>query len=171
MLPQTLAPPSATPWGPALVSVTADHKYAYVVYYSETVYPPLLVQFAITARGLVYEWQRPLQTGTTYLDFLTINTEGDYFTYYINPDGLQIFEVVDESGQLVVDDGGTFLPPLEIISGHIDPNGKFYYSCRYVGAPYSIGPANTVAVYELPFNFATPLVTSTDPVFVQSKCN
>jgi hypothetical protein len=58
----------------------------------------------------------------------------------------------------------------------IDPHGRLYYSCRYVTSPqaFPIGPANTVVVYDLDsgVNFSTlPLLTSTDPTFVQSICN
>jgi hypothetical protein len=62
-----------------------------------------------------------------------------------------------------------------LIAGHIDPGGMFYYSCRNLSATYpGEGPANAVAIFKLDKSVTDetiPLLTSTDPVFVQSECN
>jgi hypothetical protein len=168
VLPASLLPPSSYPWGPALLAVTADQNYAYAVYYSLNFYPAFIVQFAITAKGLEYRWMQPLTAGNNDLGNVSISTVGDGVGYYSNPvDYSFTFTVFDVSGNgIIYDDGGG------VVSGHVDPHSKFYYSCRtaqgYGGGPG--GGAGAVAVYALPFDSA-PLAISTDPLYVQSVCN
>lgn len=166
VLPGKFLPRSSTPWGPALVAVTEDQNYAYVVYFNKTVYPSILVQFAITPKGLVYQWEQEFGTGTTYLDFLSIATVGDNLTYYIDPTGSLIFNVLDVGGNKVLSDGGD---DTHLVTGHVDRKLKFYYSCRYSGP--SDGPVDTVAVYNLQSNAVAPMTLSKDPGFVRSVCD
>jgi hypothetical protein len=121
----------------------------------------------------VYQWEQELQTADAGLQGSSIDAVSNYVIERTYPDfGLWI-HILDRSGQEVVEDVGT--DGMNLISGHIDPEGKFYYSCRNLSATYpGEGPANAVAVFKLD-RFVTldttPFLTSTDPVFVQSECN
>jgi hypothetical protein len=83
--------------------------------------------------------------------------------------------VLTQSAQEIVFDQGS--DGENVVSGHFDPNGQFYYSCRYVSptSPTVNGPANTVVIYDLTkgvVNRSTPrMETSTDPIYVQSICS
>ena len=155
--PYGLLPPrTKCSWEPGRVSVTGDQHYAYVFYYCDSPFP-ILVQFAITSDGLVYEWQRATDFGdgaepgmSTTADYVLVTWAGE--------GGSTGVVIYNERGDEVISDGGYQ------ITGQIDPQGHFYYSCSPNG-PY-------VAVYNVPRTMGRPpLVESTDPVFVQSKCN
>jgi hypothetical protein len=158
---------------PILVSIAPEHDLVYVVYFHICCGEPMIVQFKITPRGLVYQWEQQLQTADAGLQGSSIDAVSNYVIERTYPDlGLWI-HILDRSGQEVVEDVGT--DGMNLISGHIDPEGKFYYSCRNLSATYpGEGPANAVAVFKLD-RFVTlettPFLTSTDPVFVQSECN
>jgi len=127
-----------------------------VFYYCDSPFP-ILVQFAITSKGLVYKWQQAIDLGagaepgmSTTSNFVLVTWSGE--------GGSSGVVIYNEWGEEVVSDGGYQ------ITGHIDPEGRFYYSCS------PIGPQ--VAVYNVPQTTGQPpVVTSTDPVFFQSKCN
>jgi hypothetical protein len=155
--PYGLLPPiSGCSWEPGRVSVTDDQHYAYVFYYCDSPFP-ILVQFAITSKGLVYKWQQVIDLGagaepgmSTTSNFVLVTWSGE--------GGSSGVVIYNEWSEEVVSDGGYQ------ITGHIDPKGHFYYSCS------PIGPQ--VAVYNVPQTTGQPpVVTSTDPVFFQSKCN
>jgi hypothetical protein len=170
VLPPTIG---GGPNEPILVSIAPEHNLVYVVYFHICCGEPMIVQFKITPRGLVYQWEQELQTADAGLQGSSIDAVSNYVIERTYPDlGLWI-HILDRSGQEVVEDVGT--DGMNLISGHIDPEGKFYYSCRNLSATYpGEGPANAVAVFKLD-RFVTlettPFLTSTDPVFVQSECN
>jgi hypothetical protein len=158
--PSGLLPPNTNcTWEPAQVSVTDDQQYAYVFYYCDSPFP-ILVQFAITANGLVYDWQQATDFGdgtepgmSTTANFVLVTWAGEGGSL-----GVVIYNA---TGQEVVSDSGYQ------VTGQIDPTGRFYYSCSPTGPQ---GPQ--VAVYNVPHKMGQrPVATSTDPVFVQSKCN
>jgi hypothetical protein len=171
VFPQPPAPIYDT-FEPIVVAMSPDHDFVYVVYVRVTSLP-IIVQFAITPHGLEYLWQQELSTGDPTLQRSSIGTVSHYVIEYTYPIGWLWVHILNESGQELVSDSGT--NGVNLVSAHIDPNGKFYYSCRYISPsyPYANGPANAVAVYTLD-KFVTegssPLLTSTDPVFVQSEC-
>jgi hypothetical protein len=161
------------PYEPILVSIAPEHDLVYVVYFHWCCGTPVIVQFQITPKGLVYQWEQRLDTGDAGLQGSSINAVSNYLIERTYPgEGLWV-RIHDRSGQEVVDDVGT--DGMNLISGHIDPEGKFYYSCRNLSATYpGEAPANAVAVYKLDRSVtldSTPFLTSTDPVFVQSECN
>jgi len=157
---------------PLLAAVAPKHDFVYVAY-EDSPSLPIIVQYKITPTGLVYQWQALFSTGDPSLQGSTLNAVSKYlieYTYPATPEQLYVY-VLDQAGKELVYDYGT--NGSNLISAHIDPNGKFYYSCRYIGSPPN-GPANSVAVYKLD-NLVTPstppLLTSTDSVFVQSECS
>lgn len=158
---------------PVLVSMSPEHDFAYVVYVRVPSLP-ILVQFAITPHGLVYRWQQEVSTGDASLQGSSIGTVAHHVIEYTYPaDGLWV-HIIDQDGQELVSDPGS--NGHNLVSARIDPNGKYYYSCRFISASDTgvNGPANSVAVYKLE-NYVTgeapPWFSSTDPVFVQSECN
>jgi hypothetical protein len=163
---------SGGPNEPILVSIAPEHDLVYVVYFHICCGTPMIVQFKITPKGLVYQWQQRLDTADAGLQGSSISAVANYVFEKTYPYGLWV-HILDRSGQEVVQDSGT--DGMNLISGHIDPEGKFYYSCRNISATYpGEGPANSVAVYKLDRLVtldSTPFLTSTDPVFVQSECN
>jgi hypothetical protein len=154
------------------VAMNPDHDFVYVVYSGSV--QPIVVGFAITPKGLVYQWQKVFTTGNNTLDLATATALNDFFIGDAHPAPFaHLVTVLNQSGQLIA---GEFSQNL--VSGHVNRNGKFYYSCRssnfnqYGGVP----PADSVAVYDLRNGFVTssndaPLLTSTDPSFVRSVCN
>lgn len=160
---------------PLLVAMAPAHDFVYVAY-EDSPRLPIIVQYEITPSGLVYRWQAVFSTGDASLQGSSISAVSKYlieYTYPATPEELFVY-VLDQSGQELVYDIGT--NGSNLVSAHIDPNGKFYYSCRYIASSYTgvNGPANAVAVYRLNTSVTVdtpPLLTSTDPVFVQSECN
>jgi hypothetical protein len=155
---------------PLVVAMSPDQDFVYVVYVRFTTLP-IIVQFAITPHGLEYRWQQQLSTGDPTLQGSSISTVSHYVIEYTYPSvGLWV-HILNESGQVLMFDNGSNGDNL--VSAHLDPNGKFYYSCRYISPSYATGPANAVAVFTLDKSVtegSPPLFTSTDPVFVQSEC-
>lgn len=172
VFPQTV-PYTGNSYLPILASIAPEHDLMYVVFIGAGLDRiPIIVQFRITPRDLVYQWQQELSTGDAGLQGSSISTVSNYVVEKTYPgEGLWI-HILDRSGQEVVSDTGT--NGMDLVSGRIDPGGKFYYSCRFLAAPYNGGPANAVAVYKLD-TFVTagaaPFLTSTDPGFVQSECS
>jgi hypothetical protein len=154
------------------VAMNPDHDFVYVVYSGSV--QPIVVGFAITPKGLVYQWQTVFTTGNNTLDLATATALNDFFVGDAHPAPFaHLVTVLNQSGQLIA---GEFSQNL--VSGHVNRNGKFYYSCRSsTSGPYGgVPPADSVAVYDLRNGFVTgpntvPLVTSTDPTFVRSECN
>jgi hypothetical protein len=165
-------PGSTYSYDPVLVALSPAHDLVYAVYVGIPSLP-ILVQFKATPHGLQYRWQQEVSTGDATLQGTTISTSSHYLIENTYPDlGLWI-HVIDESGEERVSDPGSNASNL--VSGHIDPAGEFYYSCRDLAESYGgvLGPANAVAVYRLDRHVTEstpPLLTSTDPVFVQSVC-
>lgn len=172
VFPQTV-PYSGNAYEPILVSMAPVHDFVYVVYFGVPSLP-IIVQFKITPKGLVYQWQQELSTGDVGLQGSSISTVSNYVIEKTYPAEALWVHILNRSGEEVVSDAGSNGDNL--VSAHIDPNGKFYYSCRIIPQTYygETGPANAVAVYDLDSSVAVgspPLLTSTDPVFVQSECN
>jgi hypothetical protein len=166
-------PSTGDSYEPITVAVSPAHDFAYAVYYG---FPglPLVVGFKITAEGLVYQWQEELSTGDVTLQGSTITAVANYLIENTHATEALSVYVLDQAGKTALFDAGSNGDNL--VSAHVDPNGQFYYSCRYIAASYTgvNGPANSVSVFSLarPVTYDTPpLVTSTDPVFVQSICH
>jgi hypothetical protein len=165
-------PGSSYPYGPAAVAISPAHDRVYAVYVGVPSLP-ILVQFEPTAHGLEYRWQQEVSTGDASLQGTTISTSSHYLIENTYPDlGLWV-HVIDQSGTELVTDEGT--NGSNVVSGHIDPAGGFYYSCRDLSQSHGspLGAANAVAVYRLDRHVTEttpPLLTSTDPTFVQSVC-
>jgi hypothetical protein len=115
-----------------------------------------------------------MQTGDPGLGGSSIAAGRDYVIVNSFPDGdtLEV-RIYSQSGQLILFDEGD---NLNLASGRVSPNGKFYYSCTQT--PISVRPATTaniVRVYDLSepiasTSLAQPLATSTDPIFIASVC-
>lgn len=155
------------------VEMTPDHDFVYVVY-SGTV-QPVVVGFSITPKGLVYQWQKVFTTGSERLSHgATVTAENDFLVGNANPSGgVHLVAIFNQSGQIIADENSSFL-----VSGHVNRNGKFYYSCRSSNSDSSGGvpPADSVAVFDLKKGLASrsntiPVFTSKDPKFVRSVCN
>jgi|SRR5450631_794056 hypothetical protein len=158
---------------PILVSIAPEHDLVYVVFVRVFFGEPIIVQFRITPKGLVYQWEQVLQTGDAGLQGSSIEAVANYVIEKTYPAETLYVHILDHQGQEIVSDFGS--NGENLIAGHIDPGGKFYYSCRNLSATYPVeGPANAVAVYNLDkivSEDSPPFLTSTDPVFVQSECN
>jgi hypothetical protein len=158
---------------PILVSIAPEHDLVYVVYVRVFFGEPIIVQFRITPKGLVYQWEQVVQTGDAGLQGSSIEAVANYVIEKTYPAEALYVHILDHKGQEIVSDFGS--NGENLIAGHIDPGGKFYYSCRNLSATYpGEGPANAVSIFELDENVTDetiPLITSTDPVFVQSECS
>jgi len=158
---------------PIRVSIAPAHDLVYVVYVRVFYDEPIVAQFRITPNGLAYQWQQVLQTGDAGLQGSSIEAVANYVIEKTYPTDALYVHILDHKGQEIVTDFGS--NGEDLIAGHIDPGGKFYYSCRNLSATYpGEGPANAVAVFKLDTavtDETTPLLTSVDPVFVQSECN
>ena len=158
---------------PILVSIAPEHDLVYVVYVRVFFGEPIIVQFRITPKGLVYQWEQVVQTGDAGLQGSSIEAVANYVVEKTYPAEALYVHILDHKGQEIVSDFGS--NGENLIAGHIDPGGQFYYSCRNLSATYpGEGPANAVSIFELD-EYVTdetiPLLTSTDPVFVQSECS
>lgn len=158
---------------PILVSIAPEHDLVYVVYVRVFFGEPIIVQFRITPKGLVYQWEQVVQTGDAGLQGSSIEAVANYVIEKTYPAEALYVHILDHKGQEIVSDFGS--NGENLMAGHIDPGGKFYYSCRNLSATYpGEGPANAVSIFELDENVTDetiPLITSTDPVFVQSECS
>jgi hypothetical protein len=159
---------------PILVSIAPEHDLVYVVYVRVFFGEPIIVQFRITPKGLVNQWEQVLQTGDAGLQGSSISAVANYVIEKTYPAEALYIHILNQSGQEVVTDFGS--NGSNLVSGHIDPEGKFYYSCRFISPSFTGvgGPANAVAIFKLDkavTDETIPLLTSTDPVFVQSECN
>ena len=159
---------------PVLVSIAPEHDLVYVVYVRVFFGEPILVQFRITPKGLVNQWEQVLQTGDAGLQGSSISAVANYIIEKTYPAEALYIHILNQSGQEVVTDFGS--NGSNLVSGHIDPEGKFYYSCRFISPSFTGvgGPANAVAIFKLDKSVTDetiPMLTSTDPVFVQSECN
>jgi len=165
-------PGTANAYLPAATAVAPANDVAYVAYIGIPSLP-ILVQFKITTHGLVYQWQQEISTGDVSLQGTTLGTVATYVIERTFPVGSLWIHILNQSGRELVSDAGS--TGSNLISGQIDPTGKFYYSCRYVSSSGSgsFGAANSVAVYRLESTMTDstpPLATSNDPAFVQSEC-
>ena len=115
-----------------------------------------------------------MQTGDAGLQGSSISAVANYVIEKTYPAEALYIHILDQSGREVVSDFGS--NGRNLVSGHIDPEGTFYYSCRFISPSFTGvgGPANAVAIFKLDKSVTDetmPLLTSTDPVFVQSECN
>jgi hypothetical protein len=158
---------------PILVSIAPEHDLVYVVYVRVFFGEPIIVQFKITPKGLVNQWEQVVQTGDAGLQGSSIEAVANYVIEKTYPAEALYVHILDHKGQEIVSDFGS--DGENLVAGHIDPGGKFYYSCRNLSATYpGEGPADAVAIFKLDQSVTdetSPLLTSTDPVFVQSECN
>ena len=158
---------------PVAVALSPAHDFVYVAYV-DVPNLPVIVQFKATSHGLEYRWQQEFSTGDASLQGASISTSAHYLIENTYPVfGLYIY-VINESGEELVADAGS--NGSNLVSGHVDPEGGFYYSCRYLAKSYTgvLGRANAVAVYKLDRRVTEttpPLLTSIDPVFVESECH
>jgi hypothetical protein len=158
---------------PTLVSIAPEHDLVYVVYVRVFFGEPIIVQFRITPKGLVYQWEQVLQSGDAGLQGSSIEAVANYVIEKTYPTEALYVHILDHKGQEIVSDFGS--NGENLIAGHIDPEGKLYYSCRNLSATHpGQGPANAVAIFKLDQSVTDetiPLLTSSDPVFVQSQCD
>jgi hypothetical protein len=158
---------------PILVSIAPEHDLVYVVYVRVFFGEPIIVQFRITPKGLVNQWEQVVQTGDAGLQGSSIEAVANYVIEKTHPAEALYVHILDHKGQEIVSDFGS--DGENLVAGHIDPGGKFYYSCRNLSATYpGEGPADAVAIFKLDQSVTdetSPLLTSTDPIFVQSECN
>ena len=158
---------------PILVSIAPEHDLVYVVYVRVFFGEPIIVQFRITPKGLVNQWEQVVQTGDAGLQGSSIEAVANYVIEKTYPAEALYVHILDHNGQEIVSDFGS--DGENLVAGHIDPGGKFYYSCRKLSATYpGEGPADAVAIFKLDQSVTdetSPLLTSTDPIFVQSECN
>jgi hypothetical protein len=163
-------------YGPALIILNPQHDFVYVEYTASAL--PLIVGFKITPHGLVKSWQM-IASNAGSNELGSMEAGPDYVV--LRPDSLWVpINTVNQSGQLVYIDAGDGLNT--VISVHVSPTGRLYYSCRYVSpsVSYDYSLANTVVVYRIPDGALQgkapqPIslaheFTSTDPVFVQGIC-
>jgi hypothetical protein len=153
---------------PLTLAVNPTHDFVYIAYTGTPL--PNIVGFKITPLGLVKEWGQELDTGDPSLQGTTLVALDGYLVENTYPGvGLWV-NILTQSGQEVVFDAGSNGD--DLVSGHIDPTGKFYYSCRDVSSSPTVpaAPANTVLVFNLDRSATTPLLTSIDPTFVQGIC-
>jgi hypothetical protein len=155
------------------VVMSPDHDFVYVVY--SGIPQPIVVGFDITPKGLVYQWQTVFTTGSERLSHgATVVAENDFLVGNANPSGfVHLVAIFNQSGQIIAEENSSAL-----VSGHVNRNGKFYYSCRSSTSDSGGGvpPADSVAVFDLKKGLASrsntvPVVTSKDPKFVRSVCN
>jgi hypothetical protein len=158
---------------PILASIAPEHDLVYVVYVRVFFGEPIIVQFRITPKGFVYQWQQVVQTGDAGLQGSSIEAVSNYVIEKTYPAEALYVHILDRNGQEIVSDFGS--NGENLIAGHIDPRGEFYYSCRNLSATYpGEGPANAVSIFKLDESVTdetVPLLTSTDPVFVQRECS
>jgi hypothetical protein len=121
----------------------------------------------------VNQWEQVVQTGDAGLQGSSIEAVANYVIEKTYPAEALYVHILDHKGQEIVSDFGS--DGENLVAGHIDPGGKFYYSCRNLSATYpGEGPADAVAIFKLDQSVTdetSPLLTSTDPIFVQSECN
>ncbi|MGA2191131.1 MAG: hypothetical protein ABSH33_21650 [Steroidobacteraceae bacterium] len=156
---------------PLTLAMNPAHDFVYVVYTGLTI--PNIVGFSITPTGMVYEWENEIQTGDGGLQGSTLTGGPGYVIENTYPAGLWV-HVVNQTGAEVINDyadGGS--AGIYLISGQVDSSMTFYYSCRSTA---STPPAKSVSVFsfedgvDVYTSTATPVATSTDPVFVRSVC-
>jgi hypothetical protein len=170
-----LQPTGPTMNRPMSLVMNPAHDFVYVAYLSSLGTQPNIVGFRITPWGLMEEWEQELNTGDSGLQETTLVAQDGYLIENTFPAFALWVHVLTQSGQQVVFDQGS--NGEDLVSGHLDPHGRLYYSCRYVNSttPFVNGPANTVVVYDLNrglVNMQAPkMMTSTDPTYVQSICN
>jgi hypothetical protein len=113
--------------------------------------------------------------------FTTVAT-GRNFTILLtapDPGGPNFGYVINNEGTTVISEGSESESSDQLLALRVKKNEPFYYSCR---GPFGTTPAQSVSVFSLepgvlagtvppPANPPTPVVTSTDPDFVQSVCN
>lgn len=149
-----------------------DHDFVYVVYSGTP--QPIVVGYSITPKGLVYKWQKVFTTGNERLNRATVTAENDFLVGDAHPAPfVHLVAIFNQSGEIIAEENSEVL-----VSGHVNRNGKFYYSCRsstsdsFGGVP----PADSVAVFDLKKGLASrtntvPELISKDPTFVRSICN
>jgi len=154
------------------VVMNPDHDFVYVVYSGNV--QPIVVGYSITPKGLIYQWQKIFTTGSNNLQLATVSAVNDFLVGEAHPAPFaHLVNVFNQDGQIIA---GEFSENL--VSGHVNRNGKFYYSCRATNfdAYGGIPPADSVAVYDLKKGLVSgtntvPVTTSTDPTFVRSVCD
>jgi hypothetical protein len=160
---------------PLTLAVNPQHTFVYVVYTSPVYSEPNLFGFKITSTGLVLQWEQPIATGDYEMQTGYLVAGPNYVMEILFPSGPWI-TVLTQSGQRILEEEGDVN---NYISSSIDSAGALYYSCRgsipsndVVGvAPL---PITSVSVYKFvpgtTINNATPVVTSTDPAYIESVC-
>lgn len=160
---------------PLTLAVNPNHTFVYIVYTSPVGSVPNIYGFKITPAGLVLEWEQPIYTGDAAMQTGYLVAGPNYVIENLFPSGPWV-TVVSQSGEPLLDEAGY---PDNYISSSIDSTGALYYSCRgAVSSNNIVGvaplPVTSVSVYKIvpgiSVNEATPIVTSTNPVYIQSVC-
>lgn len=160
---------------PLTLAINPAHNYVYVVYtgHSLAAAQPIIVGFQITSTGLVYDWQHQLQTGDSGLQGTTLTAGPNYVIENTYPFDLWV-HVLSQAGEELMTDIEDDFDSTYVVSDSVDSTRTYYYSGRAASYP---APATSVAVFrfesgtDVSTGTATPLGTSTDPLFIQSVCN
>jgi hypothetical protein len=170
VLPQ---PGTAYPRTPAIVTLNPTHDFLYVVYEQLPYHGDLeddvsVVGFRITAHGLRKEWSYDTNMDPFEYRFIALTAGWNSVIVYSQPYGL-FATVLDQSGEFIAGDGSAGTTGDHLLSGHVDPDNKFYYSCRA-----NASGTKYVEVYSLPRHglaLQKLVTTSYDAAFIHSICN
>jgi len=157
---------------PLILAINPAHDFVYVVYTGVSV--PNIVGFEIASTGLVKKWEAPVATGDVGLQGSNITAGPNYVIENTYPAGSLWVYVVGQSGVDLLLDNQSESSSVFAVSGQVDSTRTLYYSCR---AASSSLPATSVSAYKFESGVyvftatASPVATSTDPVYVQSICD
>jgi hypothetical protein len=167
VLPQ---PGVAYPLTPQLIAMSPGHDFLYVVYEQVPFHGDLpkdvnVVAFQVTDSGLVNQWSFALNMDPAEYKYISLVAGLNSVIVVTRPNGL-FANVFNEAGQQIYGDvshGGD-----QLLSGHVAPDNRFYYSCRQnaSGAYVSVYDLGTV---QSPGT--SLLLTSYDADFIRSVCN
>jgi hypothetical protein len=164
-------PGTAYPRTPAMLTLSPAHDFLYVVYEQQPYHGDLsddvsVVGFKITSHGLVKKWSFDTNMDPAEYKYISLSVGLNSVIVYSKPAGL-FATVYSEEGDLIAGDGSE-VGGDQLLSGHVDPDNHFYYSCRV-----NTSAIKYLEVYSLPKNGPTLqqlLVTSYDPSFMKSIC-
>jgi hypothetical protein len=143
---------------PLLTTLSPDHGTAYVAF--TTASSPKILAFKLSPKGLIKLWESVLSTGSVFPNGSSIRAAPGFLIENTFPTGPLWVRVIDPSGKQIVSD---FSNSGILVSGQVDPDGNFYYSCRLqmstngrwggegAAGPYKYtgDPADTVMVLDV----------------------
>jgi hypothetical protein len=162
---------------PLTLAVNPAHTFVYIVYTSPVYNIPNIFGFKITPKGLELQWEQPISTGDYAMQGGYLVAGPNYVIENLFPAGAWIY-VLNQKGEQMLQEVGE---SDNFISSSIDSTETFYYSCRgsipssFVESVAPL-PITSVSVYRIEresmilVNETAPVVTSTDPAYIQSVC-